>query len=164
MTRIITLAVLLSISFIHLHSESSGLSGKLAALPEALPQGETPEKDWLIDGESFVSTVGRTPDGKGIVLTNGLVSRIFRVLPNLSTIDIYNVPDMGTMLIGSSKCGIGYREVNWSLPRARQIILGRGNGIPRTAGLSSLWFSTTEEVLQLPLNRWTNTWIHTRRT
>ena len=38
-----------------------------------------------------------------------------------------NVPDMGTMMIGSSKCGIGYREVNWSLPRARQIILGRQN-------------------------------------
>ena len=98
MTRIITLAVLLSISFIHLHSESSGLSGKLAALPEALPQGETPEKDWLIDGESFVSTVGRTPDGKGIVLTNGLVSRIFRVLPNLSTIDIYNNMTSDAML------------------------------------------------------------------
>ena len=38
-----------------------------------------------------------------------------------------NVPDMGTMLIGSSKCGVGYREVNWSLPRDRQIILGRQN-------------------------------------
>lgn len=38
-----------------------------------------------------------------------------------------NVPDMGTMLIGSSKCGIGYREDNWSLPRDRQIILGRQN-------------------------------------
>ena len=38
-----------------------------------------------------------------------------------------NVPDMGTMLIGSSKCGFGYREDNWSLPRDRQIILGRQN-------------------------------------
>ena len=38
-----------------------------------------------------------------------------------------NVPDMGTMLIGSSKCGVGYREDNWSLPRDRQIILGRQN-------------------------------------
>lgn len=38
-----------------------------------------------------------------------------------------NVPDIGTMLIGSSKCGVGYREDNWSLPRDRQIILGRQN-------------------------------------
>ena len=41
--------------------------------------------------------------------------------------DIYlNAPDF-YFLQGSNKCGIGYREVNWSLPRAQQIILGRQN-------------------------------------
>ena len=30
-------------------------------------------------------------------------------------------------LAGSNKTGIGYREVNWSLPRDRQIMLGRQN-------------------------------------
>ena len=37
-----------------------------------------------------------------------------------------NVPDW-YFLSGSNKTGMGYREVNWSLPRARQIILGRQN-------------------------------------
>jgi hypothetical protein len=37
-----------------------------------------------------------------------------------------NVPDW-YFLNGSSKTGIGYREVNWSLPRDRQIVLGRQN-------------------------------------
>jgi len=37
-----------------------------------------------------------------------------------------NVPDY-CVLAGSSKTGIGYRESNWSLPRERQIILGRQN-------------------------------------
>ncbi|MBI5914214.1 MAG: alpha-galactosidase [Bacteroidetes bacterium] len=37
-----------------------------------------------------------------------------------------NAPDW-YFLNGSSKTGIGYREVNWSLPRERQIILGRQN-------------------------------------
>lgn len=37
-----------------------------------------------------------------------------------------NVPDW-YYLAGSNKCGMGYREVNWSLPRERQIILGRQN-------------------------------------
>ena len=37
-----------------------------------------------------------------------------------------NVPDW-YFLTGSSKTGMGYREVNWSLPRDRQIILGRQN-------------------------------------
>lgn len=37
-----------------------------------------------------------------------------------------NVPDW-YFLSGSNKTGMGYREVNWSLPRERQIILGRQN-------------------------------------
>lgn len=41
--------------------------------------------------------------------------------------DIYlNAPDF-YFLQGSNKCGIGYREVNWSLSRDQQIILGRQN-------------------------------------
>jgi hypothetical protein len=37
-----------------------------------------------------------------------------------------NVPDW-YMLAGSNKTGIGYKEVNWSLPRDRQVMLGRQN-------------------------------------
>jgi hypothetical protein len=37
-----------------------------------------------------------------------------------------NVPDWYFMA-GSNKTGMGYREVNWSLPRERQILLGRQN-------------------------------------
>ncbi|MFO1500379.1 MAG: alpha-galactosidase [Verrucomicrobiota bacterium] len=37
-----------------------------------------------------------------------------------------NVPDY-YFLAGSSKTGMGYRESNWSLPRDRQVILGRQN-------------------------------------
>jgi len=37
-----------------------------------------------------------------------------------------NVPDW-YFLTGSTKSAMGYREVNWSLPRERQILLGRQN-------------------------------------
>lgn len=37
-----------------------------------------------------------------------------------------NVPDL-YFLNGSSKCGMGYRESNWSLPRAQQLIHARQN-------------------------------------
>ena len=47
-------------------------------------------KDWLIDGSSFVSKVEESADGKDIVLTNGLVSRVFRITPNLATTNICN--------------------------------------------------------------------------
>lgn len=44
-----------------------------------------------------------------------------------------NVPDW-YMLSGSNKTGMGYREVNWSLPRERQLILGRQNIFDGTWG------------------------------
>ena len=37
-----------------------------------------------------------------------------------------NVPDW-YFLSGSNKCAMGYREVNWSLPRDRQVVLARQN-------------------------------------
>ena len=37
-----------------------------------------------------------------------------------------NVPD-AYMLAGSNKTGMGYRETNWSLPRAEQVLHGRQN-------------------------------------
>jgi hypothetical protein len=37
-----------------------------------------------------------------------------------------NIPDF-YYLVGSTKCGMGYRETNWSLPRDQQIIHGRQN-------------------------------------
>ena len=37
-----------------------------------------------------------------------------------------NTPDY-YFLVGSNKCGMGYREVNWSLPRAQQVIHTRQN-------------------------------------
>ena len=37
-----------------------------------------------------------------------------------------NVPDF-YYLSGSNKCGMGYRETNWSLPRAQQVIHTRQN-------------------------------------
>jgi hypothetical protein len=37
-----------------------------------------------------------------------------------------NVPDY-YYLVGSNKCGMGYRETNWSLPRAQQVIHTRQN-------------------------------------
>jgi hypothetical protein len=37
-----------------------------------------------------------------------------------------NIPDY-YYLTGGSKCGMGYREVNWSLPRAQQVIHTRQN-------------------------------------
>ena len=54
------------------------------------PGKDNQVKDWLLDRSGFVSSVSETPDGKGVIMTNGLVTREFRTTPNLSTINIVN--------------------------------------------------------------------------
>ena len=74
------------------------LSTKIADLADAPKEYSLPEKDWLIDNSSFVSSVGKSSDGKDIIMTNGLVSRVFRVFPNLATTDIHNIMTGASML------------------------------------------------------------------
>jgi hypothetical protein len=42
-----------------------------------------PAKDWLLQPESFVASVKTSKDGKDLELNNGLISRQFRLQPNL---------------------------------------------------------------------------------
>lgn len=66
------------------------LQQKIAALPVMKqPYGVTPY-DWLIDPSASRAALYATPDGKGVVLANGMVAREFRVFPNLATVDIIN--------------------------------------------------------------------------
>lgn len=67
------------------------LGDKISSLPQQPARCGRPAKDWLIDNSGFKTTVSRTGDGKTIVIGNGLVSRAFRVIPNLATIDLFNV-------------------------------------------------------------------------
>ncbi len=70
---------------------AKALSDKISSLPQISLPSVKPSKDWLIDDKDFVSSIGKSKDGKTIIMSNGLVSRSFRVLPNLSTIDIRNL-------------------------------------------------------------------------
>lgn len=63
----------------------------LILLTLLFPHTENPPvNDWLIDGTPFVSKVEQSVDGNEITLTNGLVSRVFRISPNLATVNIVN--------------------------------------------------------------------------
>lgn len=78
---------------------------KISALPVLPARSERPKADWLIDNSGFGATVSGTGDGKTIVIGNGLVSRAFRVLPNLATIDIYNAMTTEALLRSPSSEG-----------------------------------------------------------
>ena len=67
------------------------LHDKLQRLPvyQSLISDKTPF-DWLLTPERVKAGIYRTPDGKGIVVANDLVSRTFRLMPNLATVDFTN--------------------------------------------------------------------------
>lgn len=54
-----------------------------------LPLSQT-DYDWLIDDSRVIASVYKKDNGRDIVLTNGLISRVFRISPNLATIDYIN--------------------------------------------------------------------------
>ncbi|SFF10494.1 NPCBM/NEW2 domain-containing protein [Sunxiuqinia elliptica] len=122
---------------------------KLDALISALPEIEQPltqpDYDWLIDNSKAKAEVYRSNENKDLVLSNGLVARVFRVSPNLATIDYINqmtgesllraVSNEGTLTIDGKTYTIGglsqqpeyaYTLMRWvdqlaALPNAFQV-------------------------------------------
>ena len=66
------------------------LEQKIAQLPVVELPMEKPGFDWLINADKSETNIYRTADNKNIIITNSMVSRVFRIMPNLATIDIIN--------------------------------------------------------------------------
>jgi hypothetical protein len=90
---------------------------KLRSLPVmALPLPQA-SYDWLINPSQAKAGVYAGSDGKSIIITNGLTARIFRLTPNLATIDIVNqmtgenmlraVSGEGELVLNGEKWNIG---------------------------------------------------------
>lgn len=92
------------------------ISAKMALLPSVslpLPQASY---DWLIHASQARAAVYAGRDGKSIIISNGLVARVFRLTPNLATLDIVNLMTGENMLRAVS--GEGELTLNgqvWSL-------------------------------------------------
>lgn len=84
---------------------SKRLQEKIAELPEISLPLDQPEYDWLIDNKKVKAQVFRTSNNKEIVLTNGLIARVFRLIPNLATVDYINQMTGETMLRAVSNEG-----------------------------------------------------------
>lgn len=65
-----------------------------------------PHYDWLIRNQEAQATVSQANQGKDLVLSNGLVSRIFRIFPNLATVDIQNLMTGNNLLRAVSNEGV----------------------------------------------------------
>ncbi len=66
------------------------LEQKIAQLPVVELPMEKPGFDWLINADKSETNIYRTADNKNIIIANCMVSRVFRIMPNLATIDIIN--------------------------------------------------------------------------
>ena len=60
------------------------MTESLPSLP-IIPVLSKPTDDWLINPSQFNATVYRGVDDREIVLTNGLISRTWRLEPNCAT-------------------------------------------------------------------------------
>ncbi|MDD3509299.1 MAG: NPCBM/NEW2 domain-containing protein [Parabacteroides sp.] len=66
------------------------LEQKIAQLPVVELPMEKPGFDWLVNADKSETNIYRTADNKNIIIANSMVSRVFRIMPNLATIDIIN--------------------------------------------------------------------------
>ena len=65
------------------------MSSKINRLPVSdYPSMKRSDIDWLVSPDSYKAEVMAGADGKSIIITNGLTSRVFRITPNLATVDI----------------------------------------------------------------------------
>lgn len=81
------------------------LHQKISKLNRASLPVPAPAYDWLIDNKNAITTISQANEGKDILLSNGLVSRVFRIFPNLATIDIQNLMTGENMLRAVSNEG-----------------------------------------------------------
>ncbi|MBN2814380.1 MAG: alpha-galactosidase, partial [Bacteroidales bacterium] len=65
-------------------------------------RGQEQPKDWLIDNSGYKSTVENDGNGKDLVLSNGLVKRVFRLQPNVACTGYENLSN-GQQLLRAVK-------------------------------------------------------------
>lgn len=109
------------------------LEKKIARLPVLDVQlSERTGFDWLLTPEQSRAGIYRTPDGKGIVVANDMVSRTFRLFPNLATVDLTNRM-LGESLLRAVS-GEGYVWID-----GRKWSLGGLSGQPERGYLKNEW-------------------------
>lgn len=72
----------------------------LSDLPPLPEHDGIEEKDWLVDEIDRSAGVYRSPDGKSLILSNGLIQREFRIAPNAATVAFDNLMTGESILRG----------------------------------------------------------------
>ena len=77
------------------------LSDKVSRLPTlSASKGWTAQVDWLINPSGYQAKAYRTPNSNEIALSNGLITRTFRVAPNGATVGFDNLMTNASVIRG----------------------------------------------------------------
>lgn len=118
---------------------AAAFSAALEELP-LLPESEAGAgHDWLLHPEDYRAGVYRTPDGKGIALSNGLIRRTFRLAPNAATVGLDLLASGAPLLRGVKP------EAVISVD-GRRIEVGGLKGQPNYAFLLPEWLDALESA------------------
>lgn len=140
------------------------LLSKISTLPVIqLPLKKT-SFDWLIDSEKSKADVYATEDGKSIILTNDMVSRVFRITPNLATTNIINrmtgenmlraVSGEGTIQIDSKIWNLGGLEGQPERGYLKPEWIGQMTTMPNSFLVEDFEISPIKEDIRWARSRW----------
>ena len=116
------------------------LEGKISKLPVmTVPASTQTGYDWLLTPGKTSAAIYATPDRKSIVVANDMVSRTFRIFPNLATTDFVNRMTGESLLRAvSSEGSVTIDGKEWSI--------GGLEGQPERAYIKEAWIDSLVTV------------------
>ncbi|QQD16156.1 NPCBM/NEW2 domain-containing protein [Sphingobacterium sp. UDSM-2020] len=145
------------------------ISKKLAAKIKALPlmkqlSSDKTAFDWLITPQKSKAGIYTSADGKNIIIANAMVSRTFRIFPNLATVDITNrmlgesliraVSSEGTIQIDGKKWNIGGLNGQEERGYLKNEWLDKMTTLPESFMVEDFEIKPLEERIKWARNRW----------
>ncbi|SDE58474.1 hypothetical protein SAMN05216464_107262 [Mucilaginibacter pineti] len=74
----------------------------IALLGKGQPSNKNQAKDWLINNMGYVASITKSENGKELILSNGLLKRVFRIQPNVACVSYENLSN-GQQLLRNVK-------------------------------------------------------------
>ena len=87
-----TVFILASVLALHAEAQIDALATE--------PAARTTTSDWLLDGSGYTAAVYKTDHADELVLSNGLIRRVFRIAPNAATVGFDNLVTGEALLRG----------------------------------------------------------------
>lgn len=144
---------------------SKKLSNKIRQLPPMVElRSKATPYDWLLSPEKSKSHVFSDQGGKSITIANGMVSRTFRIFPNLATVDITNkmlgesllraVSSEGTLQLDGKQLSIGGLAGQKERGYLKEEWIDEMTSIPESFLVEDFYIQELEEPIKWARNRW----------